>query len=60
MEKEIPALVVMMDVDTNTNITQAITDALDAQGFPRLNAMCAHRTGFKEMTSTRHGTARCC
>ena len=55
MEKEIPALVVMMDVDINTNITQAITDALDAQGVPRLNAMCAHRTGFKEMTST--GTA---
>lgn len=52
MEKEIPALVVMMDVDTNTNITQAITDALDAKSIPRLNAMCAHRTGFKEMTST--------
>lgn len=52
MEKEIPALVVMMDVDTHTNITQAITDALDAQGVPRLSAMCAHRTGFKEMTST--------
>lgn len=30
MEKEIPALVVMMDVDTQTNITQAIVDALDA------------------------------
>lgn len=54
MEKEIPALVVMMDVDPNTNITQAITDALDAQKIPRLNAMCAHRTGFKEMTSTGH------
>lgn len=52
MEREIPALVVMMDVDTHTNITQAITDALDAQGVPRLRAMCAHRTGFKEMTST--------
>ncbi len=52
MEKEIPALVVMMDVDTQTNITQAIVDALDAQNVPRLNAMCAHRTGFKEMTST--------
>lgn len=52
MEKDIPALVVMMDVDTNTNITQAITDALDAGNVPRLNAMCAHRTGFKEMTST--------
>lgn len=52
MEKSIPAHVVMMDVDTNTNITQAIVDALDAQHVPRLRAMCAHRTGFKEMTST--------
>jgi len=52
MEKKIPAFVVMMDVDAHTNITQAIIDALDAQNVPRLNAMCAHRTGFKEMTST--------
>lgn len=52
MEKDITAFVVMMDVDANTNITQAITDALDAQKIPRLRAMCAHRTGFKEMTST--------
>lgn len=52
MEKEIPAFVVMMDVDTNTNITQLVTDALDAQKVPRLRAVCAHRTGFKEMTST--------
>jgi|TARA_R100000935_G_scaffold39293_1_gene60762 chromosome partitioning protein len=52
MERDIPALVVMMDVDTHTNITQAITDAFDAQSVPRLDAMCAHRTGFKEMTST--------
>lgn len=52
MEKEIPAFVVMMDIDANTNITQAIVEALDAQDVPRLNAMCAHRTGFKEMTST--------
>jgi len=52
MEKEIPAFVVMMDVDMHTNITESIIDALDAQNIPRLNAMCAHRTGFKEMTST--------
>jgi chromosome partitioning protein len=52
MEKEITALVVMMDVDMGTNITESIVDALDAQNVPRLNAMCAHRTGFKEMTST--------
>lgn len=52
MEKDIPALVVMMDVDPHTNITQAITNALDAEKVPRLDAICAHRTGFKEMTST--------
>ena len=52
MEKDIPALVVMMDVDPHTNITQAITNAFDAEKVPRLDAMCAHRTGFKEMTST--------
>lgn len=52
MEKEIPSFVVMMDVDINTNITQAIIDAFDAQNVPRLDAMCTHRTGFKEMTST--------
>ena len=52
VEREIPALVVMMDVDTRTNITQAIVDALDARDVPRLGTMCAHRTGFKEMTST--------
>ena len=55
MEKEIASFVVMMDVDTNTNITRMITDALDAQSIPRLDAMCAHRTGFKEMTSTGAG-----
>lgn len=52
MEKTIPAIVVMMDVDAHTNITRAITDALDQQNVPRLRAACAHRTGFKEMTST--------
>jgi len=52
MERDIPALVVMMDVDTHTNITQAIAEAFDAQDVPRLRTMCAHRTGFKEMTST--------
>lgn len=60
-DKDIPAYVVMMDVDTHTNITQAITEAFDGAGVPRLNAVCAHRTGFKEMTSTGqgpHGSAK--
>ena len=52
MEKDIAALVVMMDVDSNTNITGLVTEALDAQEIPRLRAMCGHRTGFKEMAST--------
>lgn len=55
MEKEIPSFVVMVDVDSNTNITHDVTQAIDEQNVPRLNAMCAHRTGFKEMTSTGRG-----
>ena len=52
IEKSLASYVIMMDIDTNTNITSAITEALDSQGVPRLKAMCGHRTGFKEMTST--------
>ena len=52
MDKDIAAYVVMMDVDSNTNITHMITDAIDAKKIPRIDAFCAHRTGFKEMTST--------
>lgn len=52
MDKVITSYVVMMDIDSHTNITQSVIDALDGQGVPRLEAMCGHRTGFKEMTST--------
>lgn len=52
MDKTITSYVVMMDIDSQTNITQSVIDALDAQQVPRLEAMCGHRTGFKEMTST--------
>lgn len=52
MDKDIASFVVMMDVDSHTNITQSVTEALDGQSVPRLDAMCGHRTGFKEMTST--------
>ena len=52
MEKDITSYVVMMDIDPNTNITEAIIEAIDQKSIPRLRAMCAHRTGFKEMTST--------
>ena len=40
-----------MSTRTRT-LTQLVADALDAQEVPRLQAMCAHRTGFKEMSST--------
>jgi chromosome partitioning protein len=52
MDKSITSYVVMMDIDSHTNITQSIIDALDAHEVPRLESMCGHRTGFKEMTST--------
>lgn len=52
IDRKIEALVVMVDVDPNTNITESIVAALDGQGVPRLDSMCAHRTGFKEMSST--------
>ena len=52
MDKDITSFVVMMDVDAYTNITQSVAEALDAEDVPRLKAMCGHRTGFKEMTST--------
>jgi len=55
MDKEIKSYVVMMDIDANTNITHAVLDAIDEQEIPRLNAVCAHRTGFKEMTTTGRG-----
>lgn len=55
MGRTIASTVVMMDIDPHTNITQSVIDAIDKQGLPRLSAMCGHRTGFKEMTST--GTA---
>ncbi|NSY39297.1 ParA family protein [Leisingera sp. ANG59] len=55
MDKDIPAYVVMMDVDPATNITAATLESLDALKIPRLKAMCAHRTGFKEMMSTGRG-----
>ncbi len=55
MGRSIASTVIMMDIDPHTNITQSVVDAIDNQGLPRLQAMCGHRTGFKEMTST--GTA---
>ena len=54
-DKAIEAAVVMMDVSLQANITTAITDAIDAQSVPRLHALCASRTGFKEMMSTGKG-----
>lgn len=51
-EKTIPTYAVMMGADPRANITKSVTDALDSAGLPRLNAMCRHLTGFREMKST--------
>lgn len=54
-QKPKEARVVMMDVDPRTNITKVICEALDAAEVPRLQTMCGHRTGFKEMQTTGKG-----
>ncbi|MCB0627568.1 MAG: ParA family protein [Saprospiraceae bacterium] len=54
-DKDISGYVVLMDVDSRTNITKAIAEAIDGAGVPRLRAMCFSRTGFKEMQSTGQG-----
>jgi len=54
-DKNIPALVVLMDVDLRANITKVVSKALDDARVPRLKTVCAHRTGFKEMQSTGRG-----
>ena len=55
MEKDILAFVVLMDIDLLTNITEAVVVEFDRKRIPRLDAVCAHRTGFKEMSSTGFG-----
>lgn len=61
MEKDIPAYVILTDVDPRTNITRDIREAIAGQGVPMLGVMIGHATGFKEMKSTgtgpTHGTA---
>lgn len=55
MEKDIPAYVVLTDVDPRTNITKEIQTALQAQHVPLLDVLVGHATGFKEMKSTGTG-----
>lgn len=55
MDKEIPAYVVLTDVDPRTNITREIQSALISQGVPLLDVLVGHATGFKEMKSSGTG-----
>ena len=52
VNKDISCYVVMMDIDPNTNITHAITKAIDNEEIQRLSTFVTHRTGYKEMTTT--------
>lgn len=51
LDRKINSSVVLVDVDTNSNITKSIVEALTAQKVPLAQTYCAHRTGFKEMGS---------
>lgn len=51
-QREIPAYVVMSDIDRNTNMTKSLVEGLEGQGMPMVDAALEHRTGFKEMLST--------
>lgn len=53
--RDIPAYLIMMDVDKATNITQAVMESFQEANLPRLTPSCGHRTGFKEMFSTGEG-----
>ena len=52
MDRSIPAVVVMMDINPRTVIARSITEALDAREIPLLKASLPTRTGFREMAST--------
>ena len=60
MDRPIPAVVVMMDINPRTVIARAIPEALDTHETPLLKATLPTRTGFREMASTGRleGTAR--
>lgn len=49
--REIPAYVLLVDVDHDTNITKGISDGLKRADIPMLNTKVGHATGFKELTS---------
>lgn len=50
--RDIPAYVVMSDIDRNTNMTKSLIEGLEGQGVPMIEAALEHRTGFKEMLTT--------
>ena len=60
MDRQIPAVVVLTDIDLRTVIARAITAALDEHGIPRLQTVLPTRTGFREMASTGKLTGTAC
>jgi chromosome partitioning protein len=52
LKRELPAYVILNDVDKLTKMTDAIRKLFDDKQIPRLNAAMYSRTGFKEMLST--------
>ena len=62
MDREIPAVVVMMDINPRTVIARSINEAFGAHDIPLLKANLPTRTGFREMASTGRleGAARAC
>jgi len=52
MNRSIPAVVVMMDIDPRTRIARSVVGALEACDTPLLTASLPTRTGFREMAST--------
>ena len=60
MDRSIPAVVIMMDLNPRTRMARSVVDALVACDTPLLTASLPTRTGFREMASTGHleGAAR--
>ena len=52
VDRPIPAVVVMMDINPRTVIARSIIEALEEQETPLLAANLPTRTGFREMAST--------
>lgn len=51
-DKTIPAYLLFCDIDTGTNITQAMIDLVNKAKIPMFKTKIGHATGFKEMVTT--------